>query len=140
MKKSLSACGLLVAAIVTVNFSGCGGDDPDAARPDIAAIPAEEHFGGAIKSVIYEFRAKVRKRGVPAAKAELPLLLENFDGYEQQALGEHEAIYKEIVDKLKALESSLGSASRDSVVKAVNEIGTLADKLPGKANENPVVD
>ena len=67
-------------------------------------------------------------------------MLEGFEGYEQRKLGEHTATYKEIFDKLKALEGSLASANRDAVVKAADEIGTLADKLPGKANPNPEVD
>ena len=31
-------------------------------------------------------------------------------------------------------------ASRDAAVKAVDEIGALADKLPGNANPNPEVE
>jgi hypothetical protein len=135
----MHACWFFVAAVLIL-LPGCGGDDPDAARPDVAAIPSEEHFAVPVKTSLYELRAKVKKRGVPAAKADLPIILENFDGYEQRDLGSHAATYKEIHEKLKALESSLGTASRDAVTKATNELGTLADKLPGKANANPVVD
>lgn len=85
------------------------------------------------------FRAKLCKRGVTAAKQDLPILLEDVINYEKQPVGSHAATYKEIVDKLKAMEASLDSASKDSVVKAANEIGALADRLPGKANENPQV-
>lgn len=137
MRTSVHWNHLLAAVVGCVLFVGCGGDDPMAARPDIAAISMEEHYGASVKSMIYEFRAKVRKRGATAVNQELPLLLENLEGYEQQPLGDHAATYKEIVEKLKAMS---GATSKDAAVKAANEVGTLADKLPGKANDNPVVE
>lgn len=140
MGKGLHACWSIGISFFLLGSIGCGGDDPMDARPDIASQKKEDLYGASIKSLLYEFRAKVQKRGVVAAKQELPILLENFEGYEQQPLGEHAATYKEIYDKLKALEGSLGSASKDAVTKAAEEIGTLADKLPGKADPNPRVD
>lgn len=118
--------------------SGCSND---VARPDIAAQPKEDLFGAAIKSQLYEFRAKVRKRGAAAAKQELPGLLENLQGFEKQPLGTHKETYQQIMDKLKSLQTTVaGAAKNDAVIAAANEIGTLADKLPGKANDNPVVE
>jgi hypothetical protein len=38
------------------------------------------------------------------------------------------------------LEGSLGSANRDAAVKAADEIGALANKLPGTADPNPEVE
>ena len=100
-----------------------------------------ERRGAATKADIYVFRANVRRRGISAAKQELPDLLSSVEGYEKLKLGEHKETYKQIVEKLKALEGLLaGSPSKDAVVKAVDEIGTIAAKLPGTANENPVVE
>ena len=124
--------------VLALFAAGCS---EDVARPDIAAQPKEDLYGAAIKMQLYEFRAKVRKRGAAAAKQELPALLENLQGFEKQPLGTHKETYQQIMDKLKALQTAVaGSATKDSAITAANEIGTLADKLPGKANENPVVE
>jgi hypothetical protein len=119
---------------------GCGGSQSSSGRPEVESVSDADHFGSASKALLYEFRAKVRKRGVNAAKQELPQVLESFEGYEKRKLGESAGIYKEIVEKLTALQGTLGSANRDAVIKAADEIGTLADKLPGKANPNPEVE
>jgi len=139
MRTSLGACCLLSVAMV-ISGGGCSGSQPSSGRPEVESVSDEEHFGKASKALLYEFRAKVRKRGVDAAKKELPLVLESFDGYEKRRLGASAATYKEIVEKLTALQGTLGSASRDAVIKAADEIGALADKLPGKANPNPEVE
>jgi hypothetical protein len=119
---------------------GCGSGQKSG-RPDIDAIPEIELRGAATKASLYEFRAKVKKRGVAAAKQDLPDLLSTLEGYERLKLGEHKETYKQIVEKLKALESELaGSPTKESVTKAVDEIGALADKLPGTANANPTVE
>lgn len=130
-------CALTLA---TLMMAGCSGTQQSSGRPEVEDVSAAEHFGASSKALLYEFRAKVRRHGAVAAKQELPQLLESFDGYEQRDLGSDAATYKEIVDKLKALEGSVGSASRDAAIKAVDEIGALADKLPGKANPNPEVE
>jgi hypothetical protein len=128
-----------IAVLIALLAGGCNGSD-ESGRPDIDAVSDAEHYGKAIKATLYEFRAKVRKRGVEAAQQELPALLESLEGYEKRELGEHAATFKEIADKLKALEGSLASANRDAAVKAADEIGALADKLPGEANTNPEVE
>ena len=117
---------------------GSGGSS---GRPDLDAIPEVERRAEATKAEIYQFRARVRKGGVNAAKQDLPDLIASLENYEKLKLGEHKETYKQIFEKLKALEGTLGgSANKDAVVKAVDEIGTLADKLPGKANANPTVE
>jgi hypothetical protein len=63
--------------------AGCGSGQKSG-RPDIDAIPEEELRGAAVKNSLYEFRAKVKKRGVSVAKAELPDLLEGLESYEKQ--------------------------------------------------------
>jgi hypothetical protein len=132
--------GWLVACLLILfGAAGCNSSQ-SSGRPDIDAISDEEHFGKSSKALLYEFRAKVRKRGVEAARQELPQVLESFQGVERRKLPDSMATYKEIVEKLKALEGSLGSASREVVVKAADEIGALADKLPGEANPNPEVE
>jgi len=129
---------LLVAAIVAATI-GCGASN-SSGRSEVEGVADDVHFGSASKATLYEFRAKVKKRGAAAAKAELPQVLESFEGYEKRSLGEHTATYKEIYDKLKAMESSLGSANRDAAIKAAEEIGALADKLPGTADADPEVE
>jgi hypothetical protein len=125
---------------MAITSIGCSGSKQSSGRPEVESVSDEEHFGASSKALLYEFRAKARKRGVAAAKQELPQLLESFDGYEKRKLGQSAATYKEIVEKLNALQGTLGSANRDTVVKAADEIGALADKLPGKANPNPEVE
>jgi hypothetical protein len=128
---------LILVALLT---AGCG-SSRNSGRPDIDAIPEIEHRGGATKSAIYEFRAKVRKRGVAAAKQELPDLLENIEAHQKLKLGEHNATYKELADKLKALQGELGgSPSKDAVLKSIDDICTTAEKLPGQANKEPTVE
>jgi hypothetical protein len=139
---SLRGSMILAFAIVALLCAwGCGPRRQASGRPDIDAIPEIELRGAADKATLYEFRAKVRKRGVSAAKQDLPDILPSFEAYEKYKLGEHKETYKQIAEKLKALQGLLaGSPTKEAVVKAVDEIGTLADKLPGKANENPAVE
>jgi hypothetical protein len=127
---------LAVAAII---MCGCSKGQPSG-RPDIDAIPEAELRGAAIKASVYELQAKVRKRGVAAVKQELPEMIEVLTAYERLKLGEHQETYKQINEKLKALQASAASATKDSAIKATDEIGALADKLPGKAEKNPQVE
>jgi hypothetical protein len=132
----LAASPLIFCALVAL---GCSSGQTSG-RPDIDAIPEVELRGAATKASLYEFRAKVRKRGVSAAKQDLPDLIESLEGYEKLKLGEHQETYKQIVEKLKAFQGTLGAATKDSAVKTADEIGALADKLPGKADPNPQVE
>jgi hypothetical protein len=131
--------GAAFPLVVLACAAGCS-TGQSSGRPDVDAISDEVHFGTASKGLLYEFRAKVKKHGVEAARQELPQLLESFEGYERRKLGESAGTYKEIVEKLKALEGTLGTASREDVIKAADEIGALADKLPGEADPNPQVE
>jgi hypothetical protein len=129
----------LFAGMLT-SFAGCGGGR-NAGRPDLDAMPMEEHYGSSHKAIIYEFRAKVKKRGAAAAKQEVDSLLEQLDGYENLKVNQaYKDTLKEIVEKLKALQGTAASASRDALNKAADEIGALADKLPGNADPNPAVE
>ena len=132
----LAAPFLMLCALVA---PGCSSGQPSG-RPDIDAIPEVELRGSSTKASIYEFRAKVKKRGVNAAKQDLPDLIESLEGYEKLKLGEHKETYKQIVEKLKAFQGTLATATKDGAIKAVDEIGALADKLPGKADPNPQVE
>ena len=131
------AFSLFLAAL----SSGCGGSGRNSGRPDLDAIPEIERRGEATKADLYVFRAKVKKRGINAVKQELPDMIATFEAYQKLKLGEHNETYKQILEKLQALEGTLaGSPSKDAVVKAVDEIVTIAEKLPGKADPNPVVE
>jgi len=129
---------LFLLALLVV---GCGSGQKSG-RPDIDAIPEEELRGAAAKASLYEFSAKVKKRGVSAAKADLPDLLEGLQGYEKLKVGKaYKDTVKQIVESSQALQVELGSsATKESVTKAADEIGVLADKLPGTANANPSVE
>ena len=129
--------GLLLIGSVLV---GCG-SGRQSGRPDIDAIPEIEHRGGATKNAIYAFRAKVKKHGVAAAKQDLPDLLENIEAHQKLKLGQHNATYKELAEKLKALQGELGgSLSKEALIKKLDEICTVAEKLPGQANKEPTVE
>jgi hypothetical protein len=138
MRSSLFLCYALAATALL--FAGCPGAQQSSGRPEVENVSAAEHFGAASKALLYEFRAKVRKRGAEAAKAELPQMLESFEGLEKRELGTDLATYQEILAKLKAMEGPAASGDRNAVVAAAEEIGTLADKLPGEANPNPEVE
>ncbi|MGH7127323.1 MAG: hypothetical protein ACREIV_02050 [Planctomycetaceae bacterium] len=126
--------------LMLLMLSGCGSDEYTA-RPDILQTPEAELHGASVKASLYEFRAKVRKHGAEGARQELPTLIESFEGYEDQPVGEHLETYTQIDAKLKELDSMLaGSPTKEQVVAVAEEIGTLADKLPGKADENPSVE
>jgi len=138
MKTTTDARIFLATSAIALCLAGCG---QRSGRPDLDAIPAEELHGASTKGLLYEFRAKVRKYGVTAAKKELPTVLEAFADYEQQPIGSHKDTYRQIAEKLKALETTLaGSPTKDAAIQAADEIGALADKLPGKANPNPQVE
>jgi len=133
-----SLVGLLI--VVSVMVLGCGGRGQKSGRPDIDAIPEIELRGAATKNAIYEFRAKVRKRGGAAAKQDLPELIESVQAHEKLKLGPHNATYKELAEKLKAVQAEAGSGSKDAILKKVDEAVAVAEKLPGKANDNPNVE
>ena len=140
MSLGRACCPLAISLFLALLASGCGSGQKSG-RPDIDAIPEIELRGQATKADLYEFRAKVRKRGVAAAKEDLPDLVATLEAYEKLPLGEHKETYKQIVEKMKALESTLGgSPTKEAVLKAVDEIVTIAEKLPGEADKNPVVE
>ena len=132
----------LVWIVIALSVVGCGSGRQPSGRPDIDAIPEEELRGSGAKADLYQFRARVKKRGVAAAKQDLPDLLETLSSYERLKVGkEYKDTMKQIVDRLTALQTELnGSPTKESVVKAAEEVGTLADKLPGKADPNPQVE
>jgi hypothetical protein len=141
MNDRFGACSAALVIVLAAMALGCGGSGQSSGRPDLDAIPEIERRGEAVKADLYQFRAKVRKRGVNAVKQDLPDLLPTFENYEKLKLGEHAETYKQIFEKLKALEGSLASSpSKDAVVKAVDEIVAIAEKLPGKADPNPIVE
>ena len=140
MRNGVSFFCCVCAALLGGTVAGCGSAD-SSARPDIAAIPDEVHFGKDVKAQLYTFRAKVRKRGAEAAKQDLPDLLESVASYEKRQITKDKDVYQQIVEKLKALQTKLtASASREDAIKAAEEVGSLADKLPGETNVNPVVE
>jgi hypothetical protein len=135
-----NAAWCALASFLVSATLGCSSGQ-SSGRPDLDAIPEIERRGEATKADIYMFRAKVKKRGVNAAKADLPDLIASLENYEKLKLGEHKETYKQILEKLKALEGVLsGSPTKDAVVKAVDEVVAVAEKLPGKADPNPVVE
>src|SRR4051812_3853846 len=72
----------LIPSLTVAFLIGCSSGQKSG-RPDIDAIPEVELRGAADKALLYEFRAKVKKRGVPAAKQDLPDLLAGFEPYEK---------------------------------------------------------
>jgi hypothetical protein len=129
------ACGLLAAFC-----AGCGSGGPPA-REDVLAIPDEEHYSVSTKNMIYEFCAKVRKRGVKGAQQGLPEVLENMEGYDKQPLGKHADVYRQIDNKLQEIKSLLdGTPNVQALRQAVEELDEITDQLPGKAVENPAVE
>ena len=133
-------CCLPLAILLGVATFGCGSGGQKSGRPDIDAIPEAELRGAATKAQLYDFRARVKKRGVAVAKQDLPEILETIEAHDRLKLGPHNATYKELASKLKTLQAELASASKDAVVKSVDEICAVAAKLPGTANENPTVE
>ena len=131
---------LIASILATACLTGCSSGQKSG-RPDIDAIPEVELRGASDKKELHEFRAKVKKRGVSAAKQDLPDLIASLENYEKFKLGAHKETYKQIVEKLKAMQADLaGSPTRESVTKFADELGALADKLPGTANANPTVE
>jgi len=141
MRIQVRDCFLSGAVVLLLlGSSGCSSSGPPA-REDILAMPKDELYGASMKGLVYEFRAKFRKHGIPAAKEALPVLLENFDGFEKQDVGSHLETYQQIVDKLQSLQTTLeGSPTREAVSEQVDDIGSLADQLPGEADPNPRVE
>jgi hypothetical protein len=98
----------------------------------------DDLYGASHKAMLYELRAKVRKRGAAAAKQELPDIIDGLQGSEKLPVSaQYKDTCKQIVEKLKALQG----AANDAAAKATaEEIGKLADSLPGKADQNPQVE
>jgi len=138
---SLRVLSYIVASLLLgMALVGCG-SGRRSGRPDIDAIPEIELRGAATKNALYEFKAKVQKRGLNAAKQDLPDLLENIQAHEKLKLGAHNATYKELAEKLAALQGELGSSpSKDALLKKIDEICAVAEKLPGTANKEPTVE
>ncbi len=136
------ACSVIATVVLLASLQGCGRSGQPSGRPDIDAIPEEELRGAATKDEIYLLRARVRKRGVAAAKQDLPNLIEGLSNLEKLKVGQgYKDTVKQIVEKLTALQGTLaGSATKDAVLKAVDEVVAIAEKLPGKADPNPSVE
>ena len=141
MERICSDSRLPVAILlIALSALGCGSGGPPA-REDVLAIPAEEHYGRTVKDMVYVLCAKMERRGVKGAQEALPEVLENFQGYENRALGSHGDTYRQIDTKLKELDASLKGSPTDAAMKqVVEELRALADKLPGKADANPKVE
>jgi hypothetical protein len=132
---------LVVALVTLLGAGGCGGGGQSSGRPDLDATPEADRRAAATKAELYVFCAKVKKRGANAAKQDLPDLLESLAAYEKLKLGAHQETYKQIVEKLKALQSLIGgSPAKPALDAAVEEIKKLAEKLPGNADANPQVE
>ena len=128
-----------LAILLLATCIGCGGGQKSG-RPDIDAMSKDDIQGSADKAQIYELRAKIKKRGPAAVKQDLPDLIETLSAYEKRPVSaQYKETMKQIVEKLKGLESQLGG-SKDTALKSVDEIAALADKLPGKAEQNPTVE
>lgn len=131
---------LLAVVLTSLCAWGCGSGAPPA-REDILAIPAEDHFGGSTKGMLYELCAKIEKHGVKGAQQALPEMIENMQGYEKQAIGTHGETYQQIDNKLAELDNLVkGSPSNAALKQEVEELRALANKLPGKADEHPKVE
>jgi hypothetical protein len=129
---------LLVAILAA---GGCGGGGQPSGRPDLDATPEAERRAAATKADLYDFCAKVKKRGANAAKQELPDFLASMEAHEKLKLGAHQETYKQIVEKLKALQGLIGgSPAKPALDAAIEELKKIADKLPGNANPNPQVE
>jgi hypothetical protein len=140
--KSLSiriASLLLLAILLSTLPAGCGSGGQKSGRPDIDAMPKEDLIGAGIKAPLYEVRARAKKRGPAAVKQELTDLIEILEATEKRKdVGQpFKDTCKQIVEKLKSLQ---GAANKEAGNKTADEIGALADKLPGKADQNPTVD
>ena len=136
---AVRVCVFAPLTIILVSAVGCSGGQKSG-RPDIDALPKDELQGSADKAQIYELRAKIKKRGPAAVKQDLPDIVESLSAYEKRPVSpQYKETMKQIVDKLKGLESELGG-SKDAVLKSADEIAALADKLPGKAEQNPTVE
>jgi hypothetical protein len=134
----LAAKHVLLAMVLSLVATGCGSRGQKSGRPDIDEQPNEELYGASTKAQLYEVRAKVRKRGNAAVKLELPDLIEGLESSEKLEVSQgYKDTCKQIVEKLKALQ---GADSKDAAAKIADEIGALADKLPGKADNNPTVE
>ena len=129
---------LLLIAMVA---GGCSGGGQPSGRPDLDATPEADRRAAATKADLYDFCAKVKKRGGNAAKQDLPDLLASMEAHEKLKLGAHQETYKQIVEKLKTLQGLIsGSPAKPALDAAVEELKKVADKLPGNANPNPQVE
>jgi hypothetical protein len=115
----------LLPMVLLLASTGCSKGSPQE-----RTVPAELEYAADTLDAIREFQAVARK-SLPAAKAEIGPLVENYEAYEQEPLGDHKATYDSIVQGLRDLETMLqGNAGSREVLAKIDELLKLAQQLP----------
>ena len=119
----------LLICLPVAAFAGCGdgGGDPTVQAPP---EPPEQQFAAGVKSEVYELNTALKEEG--AEGVDVDGLVESLEEYEDEAVGEHEATYKSLLEGAQALQKLVNdSGSAADIQKKIDELIALADKLPG---------
>jgi hypothetical protein len=111
-----------LAGTITALCLGCGGSGPPPPETQDSSAYALR-----IKRTIVEFVAE-GKQNPTAAPKEAAVLVETLEVYKSQPVGEHEAVYAELLERCRQLSSASGADVR----KKLDELAALANKLPGQ--------
>jgi hypothetical protein len=126
MRALLKGAVLLGAGILFLT-GGCSSQAPK-------GLDAAGYAEG-IKQDIHDYVASVR--GNPKLVREQgAILLEKLEVYETQPVGDHGAIYAQMVEKVRALAKQPRGAGE--VNQALSELQKLANQLPGTVKPRPV--
>jgi hypothetical protein len=119
--RSVGNLSLLLIFLVMTSCNGCGGDSEQEVDPVL-------DYADMVRMMVMDLKnAEGGPRGAIDAFAE------NMEGYESEALGDHEATYAAIAKIAQELKSMKDSASDAELRAKVDELVALADKLPGES-------
>jgi hypothetical protein len=117
----------LVSALLLLAGCGGGGTRERTESPEV-------EFAKDTKAAVTELQAAV-KGDMRLAQREIEALVENYENYENEPLGESKAAYDAIVAGMRELKDLISqSASKRQIQAKADELANLAAKLPEAAS------
>jgi len=110
--------------MMTLALAGCsGGGSGDLAPPPEDAVDA---YGRSVRGMVSDLQ---NNEGMQNA---ITNLVENMEGYETAAVGDHLDTYRQIYEGAQEMQKMSESGASSSELKAkANELAKLAESLPG---------
>lgn len=120
-----------VLAGILLTAAGCGGGS-DSQRTDFPQRSPEADYAESVRQMTNDLERALQSEGLSTVETESMGFVETMATYEDEPVGEHKETYKKIYEGGKELQSMFkqGSASEQQVRSKIEELQSLAEKLP----------